>query len=67
MAKFAIAFFEENSGLKLKVVESDTKEAALRYFFDHHSEGYSPNSEGYSYFKDDFLDSNKPFGAISEV
>lgn len=46
----------------------DSRESALRFFFNQYvSQGYSKDNEGFSYFKEDFLDAENPLGSILEV
>lgn len=46
----------------------DSRESALRFFFNQFvNHGYSQDSEGFSYFKEDFSDSDNPLGSILEV
>ncbi len=67
LARFVISHYSEAQGLVQKVVELDTQEAALRFYFEQYIEEYSNNDEGYLYFKEDFFDSSKPNGSITEI
>jgi hypothetical protein len=51
-----------------QIVEMDSREAALKFFFQQHvSQGYTQDAEGYSYFLEDFNTSDEPMGSILEV
>lgn len=68
MPKYAIAFAAQKPTLLHQVVEMDSRESALRFFFNQFvSEGYSKDAEGFSYFKEDFADPENPSGSIIEV
>lgn len=67
MPRFAIATYSDQSGVQLRLVESDTKEAALRVYFQKYVQDYTPNEEGFSYFRDDFNDPDRPLGSFLEV
>jgi hypothetical protein len=70
MPKFAIAFIvpESSSRLCHKIIENDTKDAALRKFFnDNVSDHYSNDEQGYYYFKEDFYDENGGGGSLIEL
>jgi len=70
MPKFAIAFVvpADNTPLCHKIVESETKDAALRKFFtDNVSEHYSNDEQGYYYFKEDFYDEETNAGSMIEL
>ena len=70
MSKYAIAFIvpSENSQLCHRLVEGDTKEAALRRFFDEEVKGsYSEDDQGFFYFKEDFFDEQAASGSIIEL
>ena len=68
LARFVIAHHSESSGNTQKIVEIETKEAALRFYFDNFvDEDYSADAEGFAYFKDDFFDEEKPHGSIIEI
>lgn len=68
MPKYAIAFASSKPAIVHQVVEMDSRESALRYFFNQYiGEGYSKDSEGFSYFKDDFSDPENPLGSIIEI
>ena len=68
MPRYAIAFISPKPGLIHQVVEMDSRESALRYFFNTYvSQGYSQDSEGFSYFKEDFADAENPLGNILEI
>ena len=68
MPRYAIAFNTRSKEFLHRVVEMDSREAALRYFFQNFlSEEYSKDEEGYSYFFEDFSDPESPQGSILEV
>jgi len=68
MPRYAIAFVTAKSALLHKLVEMDSHEAALRFFFKNHvGDAYTPDDEGYGYFKDDFTNAENPMGSILEV
>jgi len=66
MPQFTIAFFSDLSGVCLKKIDADSREKALRLFFDKHVTGYSQNDEGFVYFREDFEDADRPLGAMLE-
>jgi hypothetical protein len=68
MPKYAIAFVSAKPSLIHKVVEMDTREAALRFFFQEFvTQGYTQDAEGYSYFVEDFQSPEEPMGNIIEI
>ena len=70
MSKFAIAFIvpSKNTQLCHRIVEGDSKEEALRRFFDEEmKEYYSEDDQGYFYFKEDFFDERSTIGSIVEL
>lgn len=70
MSKYAIAFIQptENSQLCHRIVEGDTKETALRRFFDEEVKSfYSEDDQGFFYFKEDFFDEQAKCGSIIEL
>ncbi len=68
MPRYSIAFWSKSSQLMHKIVEMDTKEAALRVFFQNFVDGeYSKDEEGYAYFREDFDDSDSPSGNVIEI
>ncbi|MBF0433046.1 MAG: hypothetical protein HQK83_17315 [Fibrobacteria bacterium] len=68
MPKYAIAFLAPNQEFLHKVVEMDTKESALRFFFQNYiGDNYSQDDEGYNYFVEDFSDTDAPQGNILEL
>ncbi len=68
MARFAIAFVSAKPALIHQVVEMDSRDAALRYFFQQYvSQGYTQDAEGYSYFLEDFNSSDDPMGSVLEI
>lgn len=68
MPRYAIAFISPKPSLIHQVVEMDSRESALRFFFNQFVDSeYSKDSEGYSYFKEDFSDPKSPLGSILEL
>ncbi len=71
MPKYAIAFIvpsKSSPSVCHRLVEGDTKEAALRRFFDEElKEYYSEDDQGFFYFKEDFFDDRTQSGSIIEV
>lgn len=69
MPRYAIAFITAKPSLIHRFVEMDSRDAALRAFFNEHaaSEGYTPDSEGFAYFREDFENPEEPMGSILEV
>ncbi len=68
MPKYAIAFITPKPSLMHQVVEMDSRESALRFFFNQFiTSGYSQDNEGFSYFKEDFSDPESPLGSILEI
>ena len=68
MPRYAIAFHAPSGPFIHKVVELDSREAALRFFFQNHVvEEYTRDDEGYSYFLEDFNDPASPLGSVIEV
>lgn len=68
MPRYSIAFTTAKPSLIHKVVEMDSREAALRFFFQRHiGQSYTQDPEGYSYFLEDFNNPDEPLGSILEV
>lgn len=69
MPRYAIAFITAKPALIHRLVEMDSRDAALRAFFNEHaaSEGYSSDAEGFAYFREDFEHPDEPMGSILEV
>jgi len=70
MAKFSIAFIAsaDTEPLYHKIVEGETRDAALRKFFNENiSEFYSNDDQGFYYFKEDFFDETSATGSIIEL
>jgi hypothetical protein len=70
MPRFAVAFITPTSSARLihKIIESDTKDAALRKFFaDTIAEHYSNDEQGFYYFKEDFYDEETGAGSLIEI
>ncbi len=70
MAKFSIAFIApaDTDQLYHKIIDGDTRDAALRKFFNENiSEFYSNDDQGFYYFKEDFFDETTASGSIIEL
>lgn len=68
MPKYSIAFVTPKPALIHKVVEMDSKESALKFFFQQYVlQGYSQDVEGYGYFLEDFNAPEEPLGSMLEV
>lgn len=69
MPRYAIAFVTAKPALVHKVIEMDSRDAALRAFFQEHvaAEGYTGDAEGYAYFLEDFNGPEEPSGSILEI
>lgn len=67
MPRYAVAYHSVGSGTLLKVLEADSREQALRLFFDRYTTGYSKDPEGFAYFQEDFDDLEHPAGALTEI
>lgn len=68
MPKYVIAFITPKPSLVHEVVELDSRDSALRFFFNQFiMVGYSQDDEGFSYFKEDFFDPESPLGHILEL
>jgi len=70
MPKYAIAFIvpSKTSHLCHRIVEGDSKDAALRQFFnDNLKEFYSEDDQGFHYFKEDFEEESARGGSIIEI
>jgi hypothetical protein len=68
MPRYSVAFVSAKPSLIHKVVEMDSRESALKYFFQQYvSQGYTQDAEGYSYFLEDFQSPEEPMGNIIEL
>jgi hypothetical protein len=71
MSKYAIAFVvpaKNNPVVRHKLVEGETRDAALRRFFDEElKDFYSEDDQGFFYFKEDFFDDRVQSGSIIEI
>jgi hypothetical protein len=68
MPKFAIAFHSPQDNFVHKIVEMDTREAAVNFFFHNYvGDEYTKDDEGYNYFSEDFNDSDSPLGSIIDI
>jgi hypothetical protein len=70
MPRYAIAFVipEEPAQVRQRIIENETKEAALRLFFNEEAKQYySDDDQGFYYFKEDFNDEKTRSGSIIEI
>jgi translation initiation factor 2 beta subunit (eIF-2beta)/eIF-5 len=70
MPRFVIAFITPTPSARLshKIVESESKDSALRKFFTENvSEHYSNDEQGFYYFKEDFYDEETGAGNMIEI
>lgn len=68
MPRYVIAFHYPGESILQKVVELDSEESALRFFFNSFlEEKYTSDDEGYNYFIEDFRDADEPLGNIMEI
>lgn len=67
MPRYVIAFHSELAGTSQKVLEGSSEEEVLKYYFENFCPEYTPNSEGFAFFKDDFFDEETPMGSIIEA
>jgi hypothetical protein len=69
MPRYAISFVTAKPSLLHHLVEMDSRDSALRAFFNEHaaSQGYTADSEGFAYFLEDFNNPEEPMGSILEV
>jgi hypothetical protein len=69
MPKYVIAYHSPKGPLTQEIVEMDSRESALRFFFMNYcsNEAYTQDEEGYVYFKEDFEDPLSPIGNILEI
>lgn len=68
MPRYAIAFITKDRSVIHKVVELESRESALQFFFQNFINGeYSKDDEGYTYFREDFDDPEVPAGSVLEV
>lgn len=69
MPKYCIAFKTSEGPFLHHVVETDTPEIALRFFFNEYAptSNYTKDEEGFSYFREDFSDSDNPQGSIIPI
>lgn len=71
MSKYAIAFVvpaKNTPAIRHRIIEGETKEAALRRFFGEElKEFYSEDDQGFFYFKEDFFDDRVQSGSIIEI
>ena len=64
---FLICWFDDNNGIISKTIEAESEVKALRMFFLHYIVGYTKDDEGFAYFRDDFYDPARPYGAIFAI
>lgn len=67
LARFLIAFYNDETGNSQKLIEAETETQALEVFFNEGVPVYSADDEGFAFFKDDFFDAQTPMGAIYEI
>ena len=68
MPRYAIAFHLPGENLVHKVVDMDSEESALRFFYSNYlGEKYTKDDEGFNYFAEDFNDPDNPLGNILEM
>lgn len=68
MPRYVIAFHSPGKACIQKLIELETKGAALRFFFQNHiDEVYTKDEDGFTYFEEDFNDPEEPLGSIIEV
>ena len=68
MPKYVLAFHIQNQDFIHKVVEMDTKDSALRFFFQNYiGDTYTQDDEGFNYFLEDFNDPDAPQGNLLEL
>lgn len=70
MPKYSIAFITptENVQLRHRLMEGESKDEALKRFFNEEArEFYSNDDQGYYYFKEDFFDEQSASGSIIDL
>lgn len=68
MPRYAISFITPKPSLIHKMVEMDSRDAAIRFFFQQYvGQNYTQDAEGYAYFLEDFNNPEEPLGNILEV
>lgn len=68
MKQFSIAFISPGSNLVHRITGAETKEEALRKFFDSvNFVSYTKDDTGFECFKEDFFDGTTPAGSILEL
>jgi hypothetical protein len=69
MPRYAIAFVTAKPELIHQIVEMDSRDSAVKFFFQQHSAaiGYTPDAEGFAYFMEDFNGPEEPMGSILEL
>jgi len=68
MPKYSIAFHPSSNNFIHKIVEMDSEESAIRFFFKNYVEdGYTSDDEGFAYFSEDFNDTEDPLGSIITI
>ncbi len=67
MPRFVIAYHSASSGTQIQVLDAESRDQALRAYFDRFSVDYSKDSEGFAYFREDFEDPEQPAGALLEI
>ena len=68
MPQYSIAFHSSRNNFIHKLVEMDSRDSALRFFFTNYlDDEYTKDSEGFNYFSEDFNDPDSPMGSILEI
>lgn len=67
MPRYALSFYSDRLGVISKVLEANSKDEAMKTFFDLFIADYSKDLEGFAWFKEDFEDPDKPLGAVQEI
>ncbi len=68
MPKYAIAFVSPDSSIVHRIVEMDSRESALKFFFQQFvTQGYTQDAEGFNYFMEDFFDPECSMGSVLEI
>ena len=67
MNRFAVCFYSDSLGQIFKILEAENRDEVLKLFFDEFVSGYTKDSEGFAWFKDDFFDNKMPMGVIEGI
>ena len=66
--RLLLSFRQKTPRHRHRIIEGETKEAALRRFFEEElKEFYSEDDQGFFYFKEDFFDDRVQSGSIIEI